>query len=127
MKKTKVIFVGMHNKPNKRPLDSSTLSGKRIDSIIENLPYAECVKTNLCDVDYFPGIEELPGFNLDWHEKQEPGEQTIIVLLGRWVQENFVSKKGKVVRLPHPASIYGAIKKDEYVNNSVMKIKSKLQ
>jgi hypothetical protein len=54
----KVIFVGVHNKPHLKPLDSSTRSGKTIDGIIEQLPGIKCVKTNLFDVDYMPPVDE---------------------------------------------------------------------
>ena len=32
-----VIFVGVHNKKGMKPLDSSTLSGKRVDMIIAKI------------------------------------------------------------------------------------------
>ena len=32
-------FVGMHNKPGMKPLDSKTMSGKMIDAVIKELPF----------------------------------------------------------------------------------------
>lgn len=122
----KVIFVGMFNKPNKKPLDSSTMTGKIIDSIIEKIPVI-CIKTNLCDIDYFPKDRNLIwASNLDWIEKQQPTSETIIVLLGKWVQKNFTLEKAKFIKIPHPASVFGTNNRDEYVKNSIESIILKL-
>ena len=47
----KVLFVGLSNKPNVEPFDSSTNSGKVVDSIINKLE-CDCHKVNL--VNYAP-------------------------------------------------------------------------
>ena len=120
----KVIFVGMHNKPNKQPLDSSTMTGKVIDRIIEKIP-ATCIKTNLCDIDYFPKDKKLIwACNLEWNERQQPTSDTVIVLLGGWVQKNFLLTEAKIIKLNHPAGILGTKNKDEYVSGAVAKIKN---
>ena len=120
----RVIFVGMHNKPNKQPLDSSTMTGKVIDRIIEKIP-ATCIKTNLCDIDYFPKDKKLIwACNLEWNERQQPTSDTIIVLLGGWVQKNFLLTEAKIIKLTHPAGIFGTKNKDEYVSGAVAKIKN---
>lgn len=120
----KVIFVGMHNKPNKQPLDSSTMTGKVIDRIIEKIP-ATCIKTNLCDIDYFPKdwlvINDEYG---KWIEKHKPQSNDVIILLGRWVQDNFFYKETNIIKLTHPAGIFGTKNKDEYVSGAVAKIKN---
>jgi hypothetical protein len=51
MSKGRIIFVGIHNKPGMKPLDSRTKSGKIIDEVIRGLEGRECVKTNLFDCD----------------------------------------------------------------------------
>ena len=114
----------MHNKPNKQPLDSSTMTGKVIDRIIEKIP-ATCIKTNLCDIDYFPKDKKLIwACNFEWNERQQPTSDDIIVLLGGWVQKNFLLTKAKIINLTHPAGIFGTKNKDEYVIGAVEKIKN---
>jgi hypothetical protein len=132
--KAKVIFVGMHNKPGKLPLDSTTKSGKIIDSIIEKIE-ATCIKTNLCDIDYFPKDKKtIYACSLEWVSKQKPSDDTIIVLLGGWVQKNLKFggyiqedlslKKPNFIKIAHPASIFfGKESKDKYINNAVEIIK----
>lgn len=120
----KVIFVGMFNKPNKQPLDSSTMTGKVIDMIIERIP-ANCIKTNLCDIDYFPKDKRLIwACNLEWNKRQEPTSDTVIVLLGGWVQRNFLFTEAKIIKLMHPSHIFGTNNKNEYINDAVAKIKN---
>ena len=119
----RVIFVSMFNKPNKQPLDSSTKTGKVIDRIIKQIP-ATCVKSNLCDIDYFPKDKRLIWMcNLEWNNIQQPTSDTIIVLLGRWVRENFLLTNANIIKVPHPAGIFGTKNKDEYVDDVVEKIK----
>lgn len=120
----KVIFVGMFNKPNKQPLDSSTMTGKVIDRIIEKIS-ATCIKTNLCDIDYFPKDKRLIyACNLEWSKRHQPTSDTVIVLLGGWVQKNFLLTEAKIIKLTHPAGIFGTKNKDEYINGAVAQIKS---
>jgi len=117
-----VIFVGMHNKPGMKPLDSKTMSGKMIDAIIKELPF-KCTKTNLCEVEYFPKEKkEIWVGNLTWNSKHEPTPDTIIVLLGQWVQKNFLLTEAKIVKLPHPASCMGNVNKENYVKNAIDRI-----
>lgn len=117
------FFVGMHNKPGMYPLDSRTKSGKIIDAIIEELPIF-CFKTNLCEIEYFPkDKEEITKGNMLWSDKYQPNSDSIIVLLGYWTQKNFELKKGKIIKLPHPASCFGNLKKEVYVENALNKIK----
>jgi len=123
----KVIFVGMHNKPNKQPLDSSTMTGNVIDRIIEKIP-ATCIKTNLCDIDYFPKDKRLIwACNLEWNERQQPTSDTIIVLLGGWVQKNFLLTEAKIIKLTHPAGIFGPKNKEKYIIESIEKINNAIK
>lgn len=119
-----VLFVGMHNKVGMKPLDSKTKSGKIIDAIIKELPF-KCIKTNLCEVEYLPkDWLEINQHGIDWGEKYKPKEDDIVVLLGRWVQDNFFWNNCKIVKLPHPASCMGNVNKEIYVKNAIAKIKA---
>ena len=122
----KVIFVGMHNKPGMKPLDSKTVSGEMIDSIINQLSVF-CIKTNLCEVDYLPKDKrEIWAGNLMWSEKYQPTIDSIIVLLGGWVHKHFLLTNAKIIKLPHPAYQFGNVNKEKYVKNAVDKIKAVL-
>ncbi len=120
----KVIFVGMHNKPGKMPLCSSTKSGKVIDRIIDGLRPSECLKTNLYDIDYFPKRqEEKNSWAKEWHERIRPMGDDVIVLLGREVHENFIiGTSGKVIKIPHPSSRISYAQGDSYVKSAIAKI-----
>ncbi len=117
--KSKYFFVGMHNKPSMTPLDSRTRTGKVIDEIIKGLP-SESIKTNLCEVEYLPkDIAEIEKFSELWHEKYKPQKGDVIILLGRWVNDNFKHKDQKTISLTHPAGIFGTKSKYEYIKNAV--------
>lgn len=119
-----VLFVGMHNKPGMKPLDSKTMSGKMIDAVIKELPF-KCTKTNLCEVEYLPkDWLEINQHGIDWGEKYKPKENDIVVLLGKWVHDNFFCNNCKIVKLPHPASCMGNVNKENYVKNAIAKIKA---
>lgn len=119
----KIIFVGMHNKPGMQPLDSRTMSGKMINSIIDLLTH-KCIKSNLCECEFMPkDSAAISEWNIKWFNKYNPSKSDIVVLLGRWVHENFIVKiDSKVVRLPHPASIMGNVNKEKYIVNAISKI-----
>lgn len=120
-----VFFVGMHNKPGMKPLDSKTMSGKMIDAVIKELSF-KCVKTNLCEVEYLPkDKKEIWAGNLAWNSKYQPTDESIIVLLGQWVQKNFLLTNTKIIKLPHPASCMGNVNKENYIKNAITKINSK--
>ena len=122
----RVFFVGMHNKPGKLPLDSSTMTGKVIDRIISEIS-VECIKTNLCDIDYFPKDKVLINeCNIEWYYKHNPNSKDIVILLGRWVQQNFRLTIAKTLKFTHPAGIYGTKNKEQYILNSIELIKTNL-
>lgn len=117
-----VLFVGMHNKSNMQPLDSGTWSGKIIDKIVAGLKN-DCIKTNLCDVDYLPNDKkEIEQHNYKWYFKYHK-KQSVIVLLGNWVKENFYRDDKKVIVLNHPSSFICRKNVNEYVSNAIQKIK----
>ena len=120
----RIIFVGIHNKQNMTALDSKTMTGKVIDRIIVKIPTL-CIKTNLCDIDYFPKNKRLLRLcNFEWNEKHRPDKDTIIVLLGGLVQKNFLLTEGKIINLAHPAGVFGTNNKEQYVVGAVEKIKN---
>jgi hypothetical protein len=96
MKQGRVIFVGVHNKRGKTPLDSTTKSGKIIDAVIAGLPGRECLKSNLFDVDELPDkknvrdwkqyVDEM-GFS--WIERVQLSKDDVVVLLGSQVIRSF--------------------------------------
>lgn len=124
----KIFFVGMFNKTNLLPLDSSTRTGKRVDKIKAAMPGYEFIKTNLSNRDYMPdGIEVVDDMR-EWRETYDPQPGDIVVLFGQWVHNNFVDIPGvKRVQLTHPAGVVGHVKKTEdYVNQAVEAIKAVL-
>lgn len=126
MTRFRLIFVGMHNKPGKMPLCSSTFSGKLIDRIIKgSIEKAE--KTNLYDVEYFPlDQQEKQTLAYNWIERVNPSPTDIVVLCGAEVHSNFPDVQCVKVKIPHPASNYGLDKMNAYVETSVNKILLKI-
>lgn len=119
----KVFFVGMHNKPLKAALDSSTMTGKVIDAIINKLIF-ECVKTNLCDRDYLPTDPyEINNCCIEWQQKCKPAKTDVVVLLGRWVRDNFyVLPEFEIINATHPAGIFGPANKQAYIDLMALRI-----
>lgn len=118
----KIFFVGVHNKPRMMPLDSKTISGKMIDQIIQKIS-AECIKTNLFEDEYLPKRKEIIwATNFVWNDKYKPTPDSIIILLGKWVSENFLFKTSNTIQLPHPASCMGYREKKSYLEIAVEKI-----
>lgn len=105
-----------------QPLDSQTKSGKTIDALIEKLEI-ECIKTNLCDLEYAPKGNELKEQALKWHDRNIATKDDMIVLLGRWVHDAFDKRNFTIVKLPHPAAFNVFARQDDYVNNALQRIK----
>lgn len=115
----KVVFMGLHHKPGKTALDSSTRSGQVIDQLIGHLPESwEFEKANLFPYDYHPDGEELREAIEDFQPKPE----TTYVLLGRCVQRYIGEKCPIHVRAHHPgyALRKGAV--NEYVGMTALAI-----
>ncbi len=121
----KIIFVGMHNKPMKKPLCSSTKSGKLVDKIAFGFNH---LKTNLYNVDYYPKTEdEKYTLACDWIRRIDVFPNDIIILLGAEVHENFVFEHpGKIIKIPHPSSQRSHEQMSEYVLNARNKIETLL-
>ena len=127
VKPAKVIFVGLHNKPDKMPLCGSTKSGKLINRVVKefDLPYQ---KTNMWDVDYYPtGDHEK--LSLEWYHRIEYSLRTdIIVLLGAKVLEKFIDMGfDHVLKFAHPSSKRSHVAMNEYVETMVKAIKLKME
>lgn len=93
-----------------------------IDAIIKELPL-ECIKTNLFEGEYLPkDFITINQAGIEWHDKYDPHESDVVVLLGRWVQENFWHDRFNIVPLPHPASCMGYVVKETYLKNAIERI-----
>ena len=116
---SRIIFVGLHNKPNMKPLDSKTKSGKLIDRIIEKCRRngMNVLKTNLFDVDYLPTKDEMPIMSFEWMERVELFKGDIIVLLGAMVHKYFppIPMDYNPIEVAHPASKRSHKDMDDYV------------
>ena len=118
----KVIFVGMHNKPGMKPLDSKTMTGKVIDRIIEKIPI-ECIKTNLWDVDEFPKNEDKLGLTITWLKRVPHEDNDIVVLLGTEVKKWFHEVYSiNYIFFGHPAGVFGPKNKEDYITNAVKRL-----
>lgn len=116
----RVIFVGMHNKPHKSPLCSSTKSGKLVDRIADGITH---IKSNLYDVDFYPKSEQQKReLAIDWIIRVDPAEKDIIVLLGAEVHKNFVHESKRIIKIAHPASQFSHEQMNEYVLKARTKI-----
>jgi len=119
---TRVIFVGLHNKPGMKPLDSKTKSGKLIDRIIEKCRRhgMNVLKTNLFDIDRLPLKEEIQSLSFDWIERTELYKGDIIVLLGAMTHEHFpkLPMDKTPIKVAHPASKRSHVEMDEYVEKT---------
>jgi hypothetical protein len=123
----RVIFVGLHNKPGMKPLDSKTKSGKLIDRIIGELPRKiEVVKSNLFNFDKLPDKSTFHLFRDEWYWSILPGDDDIIVLLGAMTHTEFLSniRCRAFIKVAHPASKRSHEEMNEYVLKTTEKIKS---
>lgn len=125
----RIFFVGIHNKKGMKPLDSKTMTGKVINKIIVGLKGYEVVKTNMCEVEYFPKDKNVINEEINlWYDKYEPDFGDIVVMLGAWVRENFVGKFGLTyISLTHPSGIDGTKNKDEYIEKAIKMIQKKIK
>jgi hypothetical protein len=120
----KIFFVGLHNKPEKTPLDSSTISGQRIDRIIKELHFLklECVKTNLFNSYLLPEtIARLP-LAATWQPRVGACGGDIVVLLGGIVHDCFIQQGFNVVKIDHPAKVMSNENVKKYVDGAVYQI-----
>lgn len=128
----KVIFIGMHNKEGKEPLDSTTKSGAIIDRIIDGLAGIEVLKTNMWDVHEFPPVEWQIALSCEWWRKVSVSSDDVIVLLGAIVHRNFDYRKERcdnVLKIAHPSSCNYRSKHDteKYIASSIEAINNLLK
>ena len=124
----KVIFVGMHNKPDTNPLCIFTKSGKMLQRVINQFPKLEFEKTNLYDIDHYPTTEKDFEEPITWHWRILPTSDDLIILLGACVHNDFILRNGyKVRRFAHPASKWSHKAMDEYVNKMTKSINDYLK
>lgn len=123
----KVIFVGIHNKPGMKPLDSRTKTGRLVDLIIEGLSpiVFTAVKSNLWEVD--PSSERDAFAKWAKRVDLDPGRD-IVVLLGGQVTKQFAVEHytTRVVAIPHPSHVWSYLNQKEYVKAAIEKIKIEL-
>jgi len=118
----KVIFVGIHNKPGFKPLDSSTKSGKLIDGIITSLPDSVvCIKTNFYDRCHLPEPSKYD--NKLWAERVGFNEDDLVIRLGQEVQKRMSGSGCRSIDLVHPGRIGY---KEKYISESVELIRKYL-
>lgn len=120
----RIIFVGIHNKPSTKPLDSSTKSGKLIDKIILNLKEHECIKTNLFDYNCIPN--EKIEHQKSWIKRYAPSEEDIIILLGNNVHRFFPQNLSvkKIIKIKHPSAIWSKQSQENYIINTLKEIRN---
>lgn len=133
--KIKVLLLGLSNKQDLEPFDSSTNSGKLVDMIIEKLPDITFVKRNI--VPYapldkngklrYPNKEELIDGNNSLVEIID--EYDCVVLFGKIVQDTINNDHRfshiKKIIAKHPSYIWVYKRKliEEYVDQIVDKIR----
>jgi hypothetical protein len=124
----RIIFVGLHNKPDRMPLDILTKTGKLINRVIRELPKGiKIVKSNLFDVDEMPNPKEEYDLMTDWGFEHQPTDDDIIVLLGAYTHKVFKFRElAKIIKVAHPASKRSHKEVDEYVMKVSNLIKEKI-
>jgi len=116
----KIFFVGIHNKPNTKPLDSSTKSGKLVDKIIVSLPQHTCVKTNLFNLNEIP--KEIKPHQELWIQTHNPSNKDTIILLGSNVHKFFPQINSKIIKAKHPSAIWSKKTQENYIKNILKEI-----
>jgi len=123
----RIIFVGLHNKPEMKPLDILTKTGKLVNRIIKELPAGlDILKTNLFDVEVMPHQSKLPELANDWYWTHLPVDDDIIIVMGNMAHEYFNFQGLNVIKVAHPASKRSHAEMNDYVEKTANKIKAKL-
>lgn len=123
----RIIFIGIHNKPGMKPLDSKTKSGKNIDAIIANFPGIECIKTNLYSTEFMPAKHLQKQLVDEFFVRVKIEQHTdLAVLLGY----NVIAHLSNDLRLPfyslcvgHPSLIFSKYTKEQYISEVTELIK----
>ena len=123
----KVFFVGIHNKPGRKPLSSLTKSGKVVDKIISLLEKVDSVKTNLFDKDFMPHWGDREFLANKWHETHKPSNNDVVVLFGCHVQRHFIKKNGpSYISVGHPSQVMSKSDADNYILRVSLLVSKKL-
>ena len=124
----KLIFVGLHNKPDTNPLCRFTKTGKLLQRVINQLPEVDIEKTNLYDIDHYPSNSgDRHQMSIDWYWRVLPCPDDVIILLGAEVHKFFKYDKCKecsVLKYAHPASMRSHEAMNSYVNKMIIEITS---
>ena len=116
----KICFVGIHNRPGKTPLDSSTRTGKVIDRIIQACGDGfEFEKRNFFDMDRMPTNSEVNGcinFVIDDNVFYVGLGAVVRVYLAPLCESNFIS-------VHHPSYAIRKGETEKYIKEVVSKIK----
>lgn len=126
-----IFFVGIHNKPGKAALDSSTKTGRIIDIIITQVQALHTRdkltfhKTNLYNLDYLPIPGKIDGSM--WALRVGYGNKPddCAILLGKECVlriKGFFSD-GDVLCLGHPGHLPTREQEDQYITNSIDQIR----
>jgi len=130
MRKSRIIFVGIHNKAGKEPLCSSTKTGKIVDEIAEQFAINdhEVVKTNLYNIDSMPeGATHAAILVADFFYRNKFAENDIVVLLGKDVQTVIpVMHTVSLLKLNHPSSVFGTEKRQAYIQQAIQSINDRM-
>lgn len=121
--KRRIVFVGIHNKPGMKPLDSKSKSGMLIDRIITQLNDTTWIKSNLIDLDYLPNPIDPWQSVSDWIMRTDYNCNTdIVVCLGQDVQKTMKPFITNTVNIPHPSIAWSNKSKAVYVQKALEKI-----
>ena len=121
----KVIFTGIHNKPDKPPLCSTTRTGKLVDAIIarvhEECPKLTCVKSNFFDANELPEVIDrtiLYANESNWRKRTGyKHKHTLVIGFGKVVQHCLDLTGIKHLKFVHPASVRSNEKRKRYVHH----------
>lgn len=127
--KQRVIFVGVHNKPGKTPLDSSTLTGKTVDIIAQGLGGFEIIKSNMHDFDYLP-VDRTNSISA-WRRRVEYKRTDIVVALGAQVGWDFARHHPSTIAISyiqvhHPAKRMSVKEREQYIQGVIASIKNRI-
>jgi hypothetical protein len=112
----KIIFIGICNKKGFEPLDSKTPSGQRIDDVVKNFPYHECVRMNLFDSFAVPDRHKVDTYIDDFFDRANIKEKDVCVLLGGTVQKHLGEELScKRIYAPHPSPLHARFSHSNYV------------
>lgn len=119
----KIIFVGIHYKEQGMlPLCSSTLTGVRVDKIINTIDRTdyEFYKSNLFEATKIPGKGEWREHFDYWKTKCQLTEDDIVVLLGgkvKMIFNKFLNTLPvcQIVEVHHPAKVMSNPNLNKYI------------